>query len=90
MSELVINSMYVTRDPDGTINLFGAHHIDSRNIIVLLETKNVSGIGQKLYGEKYTDEYLIEHMKKNPTHSFIGRIYGPLSFPCPDEYVTFK
>lgn len=85
-----INSMYVTRDEDGTINLFGAHLTHNGGSIIVFEsTKNVEGIGQKLYGDKYTNEYLISYMKKRPAHNFIGQIGGPVSFACARETVSF-
>ena len=85
-----INSMYVTRDEDGTINLFGAYLAHNNGpVVVVKSTKNAEGIGQKLYGDKYTNKYLVEHMKDRPAHSFIGNISGPVSFPCDPKMVSF-
>ena len=85
-----INSMYVTRDDDGTINLYPAYH-DSNDdsITVFSDLKNKDGIGQLLYGSTYTNKYIIERMEDRPTHRFIGYLCGPMSFPYNPEKVKF-
>lgn len=85
-----INCMYVTREKNGEINLFGANmEYNNGPIVVIKSTKNIEGIGTYLYGEKYTNEYIAEKMKARPAHSFIGRISGPVSFPCDESKVSF-
>ena len=41
------------------------------------------------YGEKYTNEYIVEKMKARPTHNYIGQIGDPISYPCDPASVSF-
>ena len=90
VNEKEINCMYVTRDENGSINLYGAYQkSDNSEIFVFNRTKNTPGIGQELYGEKYTNEYIAKSLKYQPNNNFIKNQAGPIGYCYDSSKVIF-
>ena len=84
-----INTMYVEREGD-TINLYGSHFDqETKNIVVVRSTKNMSNLAQQVFGDQYTNERFIAKLKDRSTHNFIGWLAGPLSMPTSMDAVSF-
>lgn len=85
-----INTMFVERTEEGEIILYGSHHEQQeQTLIVVRSTKNDPTLAKSIFGETYSNERFIDKLKDRPTHNFIGRIVGPLSMPISMDRVTF-
>ena len=90
VSGIKINTMFVERTKEGEIILYGAHHEQqAQTLVVVRSTRNDPTLVKRIYGEPYSNERFVEKLKDRPTHNFIGRLSGPISMPISMDKVTF-
>lgn len=84
-----INTMFAERTGN-KIDLYGSYlERNNGSLIVIRSTKNNSALAQYIYGKNYSNDSILEKLKTNPTHNFIGRLFGPISMPINMEKVSF-
>ena len=84
-----VNTMFVERMGEEIV-LYGSHFDQKRqHLTVFQSTKNIGSLGEQIFGEGYTNEYLREKLGERPRHNFIGRVSKPISSPISMKRVTF-
>ena len=90
-SGLVLDTIYVERDTEGQIILYGSHWEGKDNLTctVVRSSKDIANLTQKILGQDYTEERVKKHFKENNVHNFVGWLVNPLAFHVDPKKVAF-
>ena len=91
VNNLTLDTIYVERDKEGQIILYGAHWEGKKDLtcIVVRSSKDIANLTQKILGQDYTEDRVKKHFMVNNVHNFVGWLGKPLAFRVVPEKVAF-
>lgn len=91
VNNLLLDTIYVERDSDGQIILYGSHWEGKENLTctVVRSSKDIANLTQQILGQDYTEDRVKKHFTENNVHNFVGWLVNPLAFYVDPKKVAF-